>query len=244
MKRIAFGLAVLLMSASAFAQPIDVSSQPVPGLFNSNDTRAAIQFAMTATDKPLSEYVQKCYFKTAREYPVGSVMSYQAVAFCAEIDMAGIILNEHSPQQDAYFSVSAAENRIGTELISFAGLNTYQAYQTINWLKAAMTPEVMPAMAKTPAPIAEEAPRPMSGKCSIPRPDYPIKAMRQGKQGVATVAFGVTMDGHTSEPSISSSSGSSDLDNAALAAVARGVCSAPAGTHLSRAITFSLQGVM
>ena len=94
------------------------------------------------------------------------------------------------------------------------------------------------------APIAEAAPRPMSGKCSIPRPDYPINAMRQGKQGVATVAFGVTMDGHTSEPSISSSSGSSDLDNAALAAVARGVCSAPAGTHLSRAITFSLQGVM
>ena len=154
MKRIAFGLAMLMMASASFAQSIDVSSQPVPGLVNSNDLATAITFAMTATDRPLADYVQKCYFKTAKEFPIGSINSYQAITFCVEVDMAGIILNEHAPttgmpaQQDAYFDISTAENRIGTELISFAGLNTYQTYQTINWLKATMTPLVQKAAAK------------------------------------------------------------------------------------------------
>lgn len=154
MKSMVLGILLLAVTGAVFARPIDVSSQPVPGLINANDVSAAITFAMTATDRPLSEYVQKCYFKTAREYPIGSINANQAVAFCAEIDMAGIILNKNAPatglpaQRDDYFTISTAENRIGTELISFAGLNTFQAYQTINWLKSAMTPAVENAAAK------------------------------------------------------------------------------------------------
>lgn len=155
MKGIVLTLVLLATTGTALAQSIDVSSQPVPGFFNSNDTNAAIKFAVTATDRPLSEYVQKCYFTVARKFPVGSIESYQAVAFCAEVDMAGIILNERAPdsglpaQRDDYFTTSKAESRIGTELISFAGLNTYQAYQSISWLKSVMIPMVNNAAAKT-----------------------------------------------------------------------------------------------
>jgi hypothetical protein len=151
MKRIALVMALLAVTCAAFAQSIDVSSQPVPGLFNSNDTRAAIK--MAASHRNLSAYVQKCYFNPAREYPIGSVDGYQAVAFCAEVDMAGIILNQHAAQSDPYFDISTAENRIGTELIALAGLNTFQAYQTNIWLKAAMTQWVREVSgSRAPAP--------------------------------------------------------------------------------------------
>jgi TonB family protein len=92
--------------------------------------------------------------------------------------------------------------------------------------------------------LTHRGPTPASGKCSIPSPDYPVNAMRQGKQGVATVAFDVSLDGHTSDRSILSSSGSPDLDKAALAAVALGTCNVAAGTRLSTPITFSLHGSM
>lgn len=154
MKRLILLLAVLVIAAPALAQSVDVSAQPVPGLIASSDMTIAIKFATTATDRPLSDYVQKCYFSAARKFPVVSIDSSQAVAFCAEIDMAGIILNELAPttglpaQQDDYFTTSKAENRIGTELIALAGLSTYQAYQTINWMKSAMTPVVERVAAK------------------------------------------------------------------------------------------------
>lgn len=89
--------------------------------------------------------------------------------------------------------------------------------------------------------IAHSPAQPASGKCSIPSADYPVNAIRKGEHGVATVGFDVTMDGHTSNPSVLSSSGSVDLDNAAIAAVTHGTCVAPAGSHLSTAITFNLQ---
>ncbi|MGN6312844.1 MAG: TonB family protein [Rhodanobacteraceae bacterium] len=100
---------------------------------------------------------------------------------------------------------------------------------------------VQRACKKVRAPIAKTVSRPASGKCSIPRPDYPISAMRQNKQGVATVAFDVTGDGHTAGLSVLSSSGSTDLDNAAMDAVSRGTCTVTPGSRLSTAITFSLQ---
>lgn len=89
--------------------------------------------------------------------------------------------------------------------------------------------------------LHDSGPAPASGKCSIPRPSYPINAMRQGKQGVATVAFDIAKDGRTSNLSILSSSGSPDLDHAALAAVSRGRCSMAAGKRMSTTVTFGLQ---
>lgn len=88
--------------------------------------------------------------------------------------------------------------------------------------------------------LSVSRPTAASGKCSIPPPDYPVNAIRQGEHGVATVAFTVTMDGHTSNESISSSSGWPELDNAALTAVSKGTCAMPAGTRWSAPITFSL----
>lgn len=111
---------------------------PVPWLITSDDVRAAVKLG--ATRKPLSEYVQQCYRNVARNAPAGSIDYAHEVAFCAEVDVVGLILN-----QDAYFE--GAENRIGTELITFAGLNTYQAVQTIHWMKATMTPMVHGAAA-------------------------------------------------------------------------------------------------
>lgn len=172
MKRIAVGLAILTMASAAIAQSIDVSSQPVPGLFNSNDTRAAIKVATES--RSLSAYVQKCYFNPAREYPIGSVNGYQAVAFCAEVDMAGAILNQHATQSDTYFEISTAENRIGTELIALAGLNTYQAYQTNIWLKAVMTRLVAQA---------NDASLPDADQAALDRAQKAAEAMHEATPG-------------------------------------------------------------
>jgi TonB family protein len=94
------------------------------------------------------------------------------------------------------------------------------------------------------APVAEATPRPTSGKCSAPAADYPIQAMRMNQQGVVDVGFNVTPDGHTSNLSVESSSGSPALDAAALAAVSKATCNVPAGTHAALPITFSMQGSM
>lgn len=106
---------------------------PVPWLIVPDDMRNAVKVGTMR--RPLSEYVQTCYRNVARNALVGSTDYAHEVAFCAEVDVVGLILN-----QDAYFK--GAENRIGTELIAFAGLNTYQAVQTINWMKATMAPMV------------------------------------------------------------------------------------------------------
>lgn len=143
MKRAYIVLAILAVACSATAQPPDVSSQPVPGLVGPNDIAAAASIAVT--DRALAKRVQDCYFKTARQYPIGSTDSASGVAFCAAMDMGGIIIGRSEPSgtRNAYFASPGAENRIGTELISFAGLNTYQAYLTINWLRSALTPILM-----------------------------------------------------------------------------------------------------
>jgi protein TonB len=161
--------------------------------------------------------------------------------------MAGVILSQHAAQSDPYFDISTAENRIGTELISFAGLNTYQAYQTNIWLKAVMTQLVGESVAKAGRPFIAALSAsilPASGKCSAPQADYPIQAMRMNQQGVVDVGFSVTPDGHTSNLSVETSSGSPALDAAALAAVSKATCNVPAGTHAALPITFSMQGSM
>jgi TonB family protein len=82
---------------------------------------------------------------------------------------------------------------------------------------------------------------PSQGKCSIQNPDYPAMAARQHRQGIATISFDVVADGHTSHTAVLSSSGSPDLDQAALSSVSNATCNLPAGTRYARAITFSLQ---
>lgn len=84
-------------------------------------------------------------------------------------------------------------------------------------------------------PIAE------SGHCSAPNAEYPIQAMRMNQQGVVIVGLTVTADRHARNLSVESSSGSSALDNSALAAVSQAVCNAPLGTHISLPVKFSLQ---
>lgn len=112
---------------------------PVPWLIVPDDLHKAVEFG--ASHKNLSGYVQNCYRNVASNAQVGSTDYAREVAFCAEVDVAGLVLD----QQDPYFK--GAENRIGTELIAFAGLNTYQAVQTINWMKATMAPMVRKATA-------------------------------------------------------------------------------------------------
>lgn len=83
-------------------------------------------------------------------------------------------------------------------------------------------------------------PLPASGKCSSPRPAYPAQAIRMNQQGVAQIEFDVGAGGHVSNLSVQSSSGSTALDNAALAAVSRAICNIPTGTHTSLPVTFGL----
>lgn len=91
-----------------------------------------------------------------------------------------------------------------------------------------------------PVATVPALPRPSKGQCITPNPAYPMQAMRMNQQGVATIGFDVTMDGHASNLSVESSSGSAALDSAAMNAVAHAVCAVPAGTHMAKAITFRL----
>jgi hypothetical protein len=135
--------AALALTGAAYAQDIDVSSQPVRGLIRADDVADAVIQATSNKTIPLSELVQKCYFSVARSHAIGSIDGAEDVASCVELDMVGVVLNElAAPHRNAYFASPEAQNRMGTELISFAGLNTHQAYLTINWLKSFTKPAV------------------------------------------------------------------------------------------------------
>ncbi|WP_248295197.1 energy transducer TonB [Paraburkholderia sp. UYCP14C] len=93
----------------------------------------------------------------------------------------------------------------------------------------AAVPETAPAAAAAaaahPAVPASTEPRNVSHiDCSIPKPDYPDVAKRRGEHGTAIVRFVVGLSGHIETAHLQTSSGSTRLDDAALAAVHAGSC--------------------
>lgn len=92
-----------------------------------------------------------------------------------------------------------------------------------------------------PVATSQALPLPSNGQCATPNAEYPMQAMRMNQQGVVIIGLTVTADRHASNLSIESSSGSTALDNSALAAVSQAVCNAPLGTHISLPVKFSLQ---
>ena len=74
---------------------------------------------------------------------------------------------------------------------------------------------------------------------------YPQRAKLMRKQGIVTVSFNIAADGSLSGATVVKSSGSDDLDNAALSAVnaARSIGAKPAGiaNSISVPISFTIQ---
>ncbi len=72
---------------------------------------------------------------------------------------------------------------------------------------------------------------------------YPARAKMMRKQGIVTVSFSIGADGTISGASIAKSSGSEDLDNAALSAVnsARSIGPRPAGMGASISVPISFK---
>lgn len=81
----------------------------------------------------------------------------------------------------------------------------------------------------------------LAGECSIPSPAYPVQAIRMGVQGAVPVSFNVGSGGKPIDLAVESKLGSQVLNDAALAAVSRGTCNVPVGTHLVKVVTFNLQ---
>jgi len=80
--------------------------------------------------------------------------------------------------------------------------------------------EPLPPPPPPPAPVAaSEAPMPLPGQ--TPPPDYPRRALRRGIEGTVMVRVDVGPDGVPTSVGISRSSGSRELDRAALDAVDR-----------------------
>ncbi|WP_429456889.1 energy transducer TonB [Paraburkholderia sp. JPY465] len=89
----------------------------------------------------------------------------------------------------------------------------------------AAAPSTASAPAAHPAAPASTEPRNVSHvDCSIPKPDYPDVAKRRGEHGTAIVRFVVGLTGHIETAQLQTSSGSTRLDDAALAAVHAGAC--------------------
>ncbi|MBB5507929.1 energy transducer TonB [Paraburkholderia atlantica] len=89
----------------------------------------------------------------------------------------------------------------------------------------AAAPSTASAPAAHPTAPASTEPRSVSHiDCSIPKPDYPDVAKRRGEHGTAIVRFVVGLTGHIETAQLQTSSGSTRLDDAALAAVHAGAC--------------------
>lgn len=67
--------------------------------------------------------------------------------------------------------------------------------------------------------IADRKPRPLPGQ--TPAPDYPMRALREGATGTVLVLAHIGPDGVPTAAEIAQSSGSRDLDRAAMQAVRR-----------------------
>ncbi|WP_233856102.1 energy transducer TonB [Paraburkholderia sp. HD33-4] len=85
-------------------------------------------------------------------------------------------------------------------------------------------PETAAAAAQPAVPASTEPRNVSHVDCSIPKPDYPDVAKRRGEHGTAVVRFVVGLSGHIETAHLQTSSGSSRLDEAALAAVHAGAC--------------------
>ncbi|WP_206002215.1 energy transducer TonB [Paraburkholderia antibiotica] len=86
------------------------------------------------------------------------------------------------------------------------------------------TPSTAATVAK-PAASASIEPRNVAHvDCSIPKPDYPDISQRRGEHGTAVVRFVVGLTGKIETAQLQKSSGSTRLDDAALAAVHAGSC--------------------
>ncbi|WP_442793448.1 energy transducer TonB [Paraburkholderia sp. HP33-1] len=89
----------------------------------------------------------------------------------------------------------------------------------------AAVPSAASAPAAQPALPASTEPRNVSHvDCSIPKPDYPDISKRRGEHGTAVVRFVVGLTGRIETAQLQTSSGSTRLDDAALAAVHAGGC--------------------
>ncbi|MCC8397012.1 energy transducer TonB [Paraburkholderia sp. MMS20-SJTR3] len=80
------------------------------------------------------------------------------------------------------------------------------------------------AAAANPAAASTEPRNVPHIDCSIPKPDYPDISQRRGEHGTAVVRFVVGVSGRIETAQLQQSSGSTRLDDAALAAVHAGSC--------------------
>ncbi|GAB1596185.1 energy transducer TonB [Lysobacter claricitrinus] len=84
-------------------------------------------------------------------------------------------------------------------------------------------PVPVPETAPTPAPrqaaVADRKARPLPGQ--TPPPEYPLRALREGQTGTALVLVHIGPDGVPTATELAQSSGSRDLDRAALQGVRR-----------------------
>ncbi|GHA74415.1 hypothetical protein GCM10007067_09240 [Lysobacter bugurensis] len=79
----------------------------------------------------------------------------------------------------------------------------------------------MPRAAQRPAPATAGYVDPQPIANQSPAPEYPVRALRRGEQGVVNVRAAIGPDGVPTSVSLVSGSGSRDLDRAALDAVKR-----------------------
>lgn len=78
-------------------------------------------------------------------------------------------------------------------------------------------PPVAPALPPRPTPIATSQPQPVS----MPAPTYPARALRNGEQGTVMVSAEISENGIPLAVEVARSSGSRQLDRAAVDAVRR-----------------------
>jgi protein TonB len=81
--------------------------------------------------------------------------------------------------------------------------------------RPAPPPADAPAPAPRPAPVATSQPQPVS----MPAPKYPAQALRSGEQGTVMVSAEISENGVPSAVEVARSSGSRQLDRAAVDAV-------------------------
>lgn len=96
--------------------------------------------------------------------------------------------------------------------------------------------------AETAAPIAQ-SPQQSSAPCSRPNAAYPIRAIRQGHQGVVYVTLTVGANERPTDIHVYKSSGFPELDASAMQAMANVVCNANPGAQIGMPVTFRLSGV-
>ncbi|AXK71685.1 TonB family protein [Lysobacter sp. TY2-98] len=81
------------------------------------------------------------------------------------------------------------------------------------------TPASTPAPEPRPASVADRKARPLPGQ--TPPPDYPMRALRDGDTGTVLVLVHIGPDGVPTATEVAQSSGSRELDRAALQGVRR-----------------------